>query len=139
MKDRRSVMKKILVGYTGRLYGDKMILEVAKEHAKAFDASLIIASSIGSITERNMVEVEEMKNHLAYVKDTMVNAGISCETRVFVRGVTPGEDLVDFARDENVDEIIIGIENKSKVGKLLFGSNAQYIILEAPCPVVCVK
>lgn len=132
-------MKKILVGYTGRLYGDKMILEVAKEHAKAFDASLIIASSIGSITERNMVEVEEMKNHLAYVKDTMVNAGISCETRVFVRGVTPGEDLVDFARDENVDEIIIGIENKSKVGKLLFGSNAQYIILEAPCPVVCVK
>jgi nucleotide-binding universal stress UspA family protein len=38
-----------------------------------------------------------------------------------------------------VDEIIIGIEKRSKVGKLLFGSNAQYIILEAPCPVVSVK
>ncbi len=38
-----------------------------------------------------------------------------------------------------MDEIIIGIEKKSKVGKLFFGSNAQYIILESPCPVVSVK
>jgi nucleotide-binding universal stress UspA family protein len=65
--------------------------------------------------------------------------GIASETHVLVRGLTPGEDIVDFAVDKKVDEIIIGIEKRSKVGKLLFGSNAQYIILEAPCPVVSVK
>jgi len=46
---------------------------------------------------------------------------------------------VEFAADKKVDEIIIGIEKKSKVGKLLFGSNAQYIILQSACPVVSVK
>jgi nucleotide-binding universal stress UspA family protein len=53
--------------------------------------------------------------------------------------MTPGEDLVDFAKEQAVDEIIIGIKRRSKVGKLLFGSNAQYIIIKAPCPVVTVK
>ena len=37
------------------------------------------------------------------------------------------------------DEIIIGLQRKSKVGKLLFGSTAQYIIMNAPCPVVTVR
>ena len=69
----------------------------------------------------------------------MKTEGIACETHVLVRGLTPGEDIVDFAKDHKMDEIIIGIEKKSKVGKLFFGSNAQYIILESPCPVVSVK
>jgi nucleotide-binding universal stress UspA family protein len=56
-----------------------------------------------------------------------------------IRGIAPGEDIVEFANDQKIDEIFIGIVKKSKVGKLLFGSNAQYIILEAPCPVVSVK
>ena len=38
-----------------------------------------------------------------------------------------------------VEEIIIGVRRRSKVGKLLFGSTAQYVILNAPCPVVSVK
>ena len=37
-----------------------------------------------------------------------------------------------------VDEIIVGVKRRSKVGKLVFGSNAQYVILEALCPVLTV-
>ena len=51
----------------------------------------------------------------------------------------PGEDLVKFSTDKAVDAVFIGIRRRSKVGKLLFGSNAQYIILKAPCPVITVK
>ena len=68
-----------------------------------------------------------------------IYAARACLDPVMVRGLTPGEDIVEFANDHKVDEIIIGIEKKSKVGKLLFGSNAQYIILESNCPVVSVK
>jgi nucleotide-binding universal stress UspA family protein len=50
-----------------------------------------------------------------------------------------GEQLVDFAERNNVDEIIIGVGRRSKVGKALFGSTAQHIILNAPCPVVTIK
>jgi len=56
-----------------------------------------------------------------------------------IRGLTPGDDLVQFAKDHGADEIIVGVEKKSKVGKFVFGSNAQYVILEAHCPVVTVK
>jgi nucleotide-binding universal stress UspA family protein len=50
-----------------------------------------------------------------------------------------GEKLVDFARTEKADQMFIGIQKKSKVGKLIFGSTAQYIILNAPCPVVSIS
>jgi nucleotide-binding universal stress UspA family protein len=51
----------------------------------------------------------------------------------------PGEDLVQFAEENAIDLIIIGIQKRSKMGKLLFGSNAQYVILNAACPVLTVK
>ena len=64
---------------------------------------------------------------------------IPCETQATVSYQSSGEDLVNYARDNNIDEIIIGVRRRSKVGKLVFGSTAQYVILEAPCPVLAVK
>ena len=51
----------------------------------------------------------------------------------------PGEDIVRFAEDHHVDEIIIGVIKKSKVQKILSGSNAQYVILHSPCMVIAIK
>jgi nucleotide-binding universal stress UspA family protein len=58
---------------------------------------------------------------------------------VLISDLEPGEDLVQFAEENKIDEIIIGIRKRSKVGKLMFGSTAQYVILNAPCPVVSIK
>ncbi len=45
----------------------------------------------------------------------------------------------DGSKANEIDLIFIGVKKRSKVGKLVFGSTAQYVILEAPCPVVSVK
>ena len=132
-------MMKILVAYVGGLDSDNAVLEVAKKHAKAFNATLYIASSMERVSEKEQMNLQKVEKQLAYVKETLDAEGIACETHILVRGLTPGEDIVEFANDKRVDEIIIGIEKKSKVGKLFFGSNAQYIILESSCPVVAVK
>jgi nucleotide-binding universal stress UspA family protein len=132
-------MMKILVAYGGGLEVDKAVMEIAMKHAKAFNASLYIATSMEKVSERERTGLEKVEKQLAYVRESMESEGIACETHILVRGLTPGEDIVEFAVDRKVDEIIIGIEKRSKVGKLLFGSNAQYIILESPCPVVSVK
>ncbi len=130
---------KILVAYAGGLDSDRAVLEVAKKHAKAFNATLYIASSMERVSEKEQMDLQKVEKQLAYVKETLEAEDIACETHILVRGLTPGEDIVEFAVDRKMDEIIIGIEKTSKVGKLFFGSNAQYIILQSPCPVVSVK
>ena len=129
---------KILVGYDGS-NSAKDALTLAKKHAMAFDGEVIIVSSLtgGSVT--HAVDVEHATENLESAKKMFDDDGIQCETKLLVRGMTPGEDIVKYAREKAIDEIIIGIKRRSKVGKLLFGSNAQYIILKAPCPVVTVK
>ena len=129
---------KILVGYDGSNTG-KEALALAKKHAVAFGAQVIIVASLtgGSVT--HAVEVEHATEDLEFAKSMFDEDNIACETKLLVRGMTPGEDLVAFAKEHAVDEIVIGIKRRSKVGKLLFGSNAQYIIIKAPCPVVTVR
>jgi nucleotide-binding universal stress UspA family protein len=56
-----------------------------------------------------------------------------------IRGLAPGEDIVEFAEENKSDEIVIGVKRRSKVSKLLLGSTAQFVILQATCPVVSVK
>lgn len=129
---------KIIVGYDGS-NSAKEALALAKKHAVAFDAKVIVVLSLtgGSVT--HAVEVEHATENLEWAKKMFDDDSIPCETKLLVRGMTPGEDIVEYAREKAIDEIIIGIKRRSKVGKLLFGSNAQYIIIKAPCPVVTVK
>ncbi|BBO86385.1 universal stress protein [Desulfosarcina ovata] len=129
---------KILVGYDGS-NSAKDALTLAKQHAVAFDAKVIVLASLTGESVTHTVEVEHANENLKYAGDLLAEASIPCETKLLVRGLTPGEDLIQFAEEESVDEIIIGIKGRSQVGKLLFGSNAQFVIIKAPCPVVTVK
>ena len=69
----------------------------------------------------------------------LLDKNIACKPVLSVRGLEAGEDLVQLADEHKADEIIIGVRRRSKVGKLIFGSTAQYVVLNAACPVVTVK
>ena len=128
----------ILLGYEDPEI-DHAALELAVRHAKVFSAKLYIVTSMvggGEGHEEIFIGAEQA---LEKAKKRCLDDNLVCETLLLVRGLGPGEDLVKFAEDKKIDEIIIGIKKKSKIGKLLFGSNAQYIILKAPCPVMTVK
>ena len=129
---------KILVGYD-ELGAESRILAVALKHAKAFDAEVDVVTSLEEGTESDIQDISAAEKGLEKVKQYFEKEKISCRTHLMIRGVTPGEDLVSFAKENKTDEIIIGVKKRSKVGKLLFGSTAQYVILEADCPVVTVK
>ncbi len=129
---------KIMVCYDGSRPSIEA-LRLAKEHAKAFGGDIIIASSMTKGTEAEQKDIDEMKEQLKTLKGACINEGISCETHLLIRGLSAGEDLVQFAEEVKANEIIIGLRQRYKVDKFIFGSVAQFVILKAPCPVVTVK
>ena len=129
---------KILIGYDGT-NSAKDALQLAKFHAKAFGASVEVVTSMQKGTEAQTEEIEQSERGLEYAKSLLEEADIPCNTHLLIRGLSAGEDLVEFANENQIDEIIVGVKRRSKVGKLLMGSTAQYVILQADCPVVTVK
>ena len=129
---------KILVGYDGSKVADDVI-KLAHEHAKAFKAEVYIVTSLEQDPSLKKEDIDKAESKLEKLKTPFRADDIPCETQTSVSYQSPGEDLVNYAKSNNIDEIIIGIRRRSKVGKLVFGSTAQYVILEAPCPVLTVK
>jgi len=129
---------KILVGYDGSEAAN-IALDVAKQHAAAFDGTIHILTSMVGGPMEPVEDIDEAKAGLLHASTSIKKAGIPCEEHLFIRGNEPGEDLVQYAEDNDIDEIIIGVIKKSKMDKFLFGSTAQYVILHASCPVVTVK
>ena len=70
---------------------------------------------------------------------TLLRSGVDHEVRQLVRGLEPAEDLIAVAEEIGADFIVIGLRRRTPVGKLILGSNAQRILLDAPCPVLAVK
>ena len=128
----------IMVGYDGSNVS-KEALELAKKHAKAFNAKVYVVRSLAQSREMKLEDIQNAEQELENIRRSFRDEGIGCKTEAIVSSISPGEDLVQFAQEKEVDEIVIGVRRRSKVGKLIFGSNAQYIILMARCPVVAVK
>ena len=129
---------KILVGYT-ESEGAKKSLKLAQHHANAFNAEIYIVTSLNQGPTLQKDDIEKAEDILERLKRPFDADGIHCEIDVIVSHLSAGEDLVRYATDNGIDEILIGIKKRSKVGKLVFGSTAQYVLLNAPCPVVTVK
>lgn len=129
---------KILVGYRGTNVG-KDLLELAVEHARAFAGEIYLTTSLPGGEKTTQQQIIEAELQLEEAKKILDKLGIKNETHLLIRGKTAGEDIVSFAAENNCSEIIIGVKSRSKVGKILFGSTAQFVILKAGCPVVSVK
>lgn len=129
---------KILVAYDGS-NSAMQALRTAVTFAKAFEAKIFVVTSFYGENENSVQEITKSENLLKDAESFVLNEGIACEQHMLMRAMRPGEDIIQFAKENKIDQIIIGTKRRSKIGKLVFGSNAQYIILNAPCPVTTVK
>jgi nucleotide-binding universal stress UspA family protein len=129
---------KILVGYKGTNVG-RDLLEQAVKQAKAFNGEVHVVTSMFSGEESDLLVIKEAEKNLEGAKQFLDAQGIKNDVHLLVRGKYPGEDIVHFAKEHDIDEIIIAVKSRSKVGKILFGSTAQYVILKSECPVISIK
>jgi nucleotide-binding universal stress UspA family protein len=130
---------KFMVCYDGS-DSAKSALKLARKDAKSLDATLEVVNTITRELPLKHSQIQSKEDKLnREVVDLLGGDDVPYETQLLVTSLTSGEQLIQYAQDETVDIIYIGIIKKSKVGKLIFGSTAQYVILHAPCPVVTVN
>jgi nucleotide-binding universal stress UspA family protein len=130
----------IVVGYVISDEG-KAALDWAIAQAERGPTRIIVAHSIhgGGSMEAEQQEVLTYRKELDGIEQRLGEAGIPYTTRRLIRGLSPAEDLAQVVTEEQADLLVIGLRQQSRVGKLLLGSDAQEILLAAPCPVVAVK
>jgi nucleotide-binding universal stress UspA family protein len=129
---------KILVGYKGTNVGKDLLVQAVKQ-AKAFNGEVHVVTSMFSGLETELEIIKEAEKNLEDAKKYLDSQDVKNETHLLVRGKYPGEDIVLFAKDNDIDLTIIAVKSRSKVGKILFGSTAQYVILKSECPVLSIK
>jgi nucleotide-binding universal stress UspA family protein len=114
-------------------------LKLAQQHAGVWNAELEVVHVRTREEPLKHSDIEKQEENLANELNGLLgDSDVSYKQRLYVTSLEAGEQLIDFAKNKRVDQIFVGITRTSKVGKLLFGSTAQYVILNAPCPVVTV-
>ncbi|MFP4532882.1 MAG: universal stress protein [Desulfobacterales bacterium] len=129
---------KFLVGYSATDVSNTA-LSLARDHAKIFNAEVLVMTSMEGGAAEKIKAIDRIEARLNAAKKFMEEAGVACETHQLARGMSPGEDIVQFVQEKEIDLIYVGIKKKSRAQKIILGSTAQFIILKAPCPVVTVK
>jgi nucleotide-binding universal stress UspA family protein len=131
-------MGTIVVGYVPKPEG-RAALRRAAEEAKLRDMRLVVVNSHRGGREFGGDDALESEAQLEEVRSVLRESGVEHEVRQLVRGLDPADDLVNVAGEVDADIIVIGLRRRSPVGKLILGSNAQRVLLDAPCPVLAVK
>ena len=131
-------MMELLVAYD-RSDESQHALELAKKYAGVFSVKIHVLTSTPYGPELETKEYEDAKDALEQVEKSLTKEGFACEIHLIQRSLSPGEDVVEFARSKSIEMIIMGIKKRSRLNKFIMGSTAQYVILEADCPVVTVK
>ncbi len=91
----KEIFMKILVGYNGSEVA-KSALSQAKSYAITYDAFVHVVTSFEGGTGEKIEEISAASENLKFAQDFLERDGVRCKTEQLVRGLTPGEDLVQF-------------------------------------------
>lgn len=144
-----TAIKKVLVPIDFSDYS-KSALKYAVNFAKSFNADIILVYvvepviyppdfSMGQIAmpsinsewdDRAKDELQKLaKNEITDIKNT----------KTIIKTGKPFVEIVETAKEENVDLIIIATHGRSGVEHILFGSTAEKVVRKAPCPVLTLR
>lgn len=80
--------------------------------------------------------LEELGRSMEGQAEPLRQQGYTVSVHVGLVVVAAATDLVRAAADRDADLLVIGLAKRSRVGKALLGSDAQRVLLAAPCPVL---
>ena len=143
------VLKKVLVATD---FGDASdrALEYGRELARTFGADLHVLHVVENVvtryaTEAGYINFPAVQAEVEEGARTRLNALMTPDDRATLRVITaigtsnlPATAIVDYARTENIDLVVMGTHGRGAVAHLLMGSVAEKVVRLAPCPVMTV-
>jgi nucleotide-binding universal stress UspA family protein len=135
---------KILVPVDGSAYSLKAV-ETACDLAKApAPASLILTAVAVQIPEleEGVYIAEKMKAQaeiaLTKAKEVAQGKGVTAEV-ILAIGASPADVIVQVAKDQQADLIVIGSRGLAGKTRSFLGSTASQVVTYSPCSVLVVK
>jgi nucleotide-binding universal stress UspA family protein len=126
----------ILVGYVPTPEGEAA-LGVAVEEARRRSERLHVLNTARGDASRDPAFLDD--EAVEALRSRLADAGVQFEVQQLVRGKEAAEEVVEAAERLDASFVVIGLRRRTPTGKLLFGSQAQRILLDANCPVLAVK
>jgi nucleotide-binding universal stress UspA family protein len=131
-------MGTVVVGFVPKPEGEAALKSGIAE-AKLRGARIVVVNSHRGGSEFDAEASAKAEKEMGRIGKLLEESGLENEVRQLVRGFEPAEDLIGIAEQADAELIVIGLRRRSPVGKLILGSNAQRILLDAKCPVLAVK
>lgn len=127
------VSTSIVVGYLATPEGEAALAAATVEAQRRGVRVVVVAS------RRQGEDAAAHDAAIERVRDSLDESGLGYDVRQLDLGRDVAENLIDAAAETGAELIVIGLRQRSPVGKLILGSNAQRVLLDAPVPVLAVK
>ncbi len=121
-------MGTVVVGYVPKPEGDAAL-------DRAIDEALLRGADLLVVDVRRRGADDE--DDLGPAREKLAGSGTTYTVREGSGSGDGAEDIVEIVAPD--DLIVIGLRRRTPLGKLILGSSAQRILLDAPCPVLTVK
>jgi len=140
-------IKRILIATDGSEY-TKEAVKKGLSLAKMLDAEVIGLYVVDispilpmSLDESTFPMVDFLRNEGDDVLERLKKQGeeMGVKIKTLKKEGVPADEIVETAKIEDVDLIVIGTLGRSALEKLLLGSVAEKVIRHAPCPVLVVR
>lgn len=125
----------IVVGYLATPEG-RAALDAAVQEAAIRDRGVVVV--VSTRADESPEQRSALEQELAAVADDLTARGVRHEVRL-LDGGDVADDLIATAEEVSAELVVIGLRQRSPVGKLILGANAQRVLFDAPCPVLTVK
>jgi APA family basic amino acid/polyamine antiporter len=135
------VYERILVPMKLGPIGEEVLataIKLAEERGSTVSALHVIAVPLEKPLEADMIEAEERAEaSLAEAKQLAAEHGVTVEGKV-VRARSIGEAIVEEARKEGVDLIVLGSSPRWRRQSRFFSPTVDYVLRHAPCEVMVI-
>lgn len=142
--------KRILVAYDGGEMSKQAVEEAKKQTNVVSDTEVNIISVVkpsGPATNANVSKsignevAKQYKHDLELIKKEVEEENIKVNTEVIVGNVeeSPGIAISRYAKQNDMDLIIVGSRGLGKVKKLFLDSVSNKVVQNATCPVLVIK